>query len=312
MKHTAKLKLIVAAALLVPLFGSASALAADTFEEKLTAPGTITLEVKAGAGSIDVTSGPGRDVTVIGTVRIQKRGIFFRRTPSNAEEIIQAVLDNPPVELEGDVLVVGRFEDRSLRKAVSISYEIVVPADTEVHASSGSGSISITDIDAAAEAGAGSGSVDLTNIGGDVKAKTGSGSIDARNVSGAFNGSAGSGSIRFSQVAPGDVTVSTGSGGIKLTGIVGALKASAGSGRIDVEGQQRGDWKLGTGSGSITVKLPNDATFNLDADSNSGGVHIAEHFSVDGKVSRKHVEGAVNGGGPLLRIDAGSGSIRVR
>ena len=310
MRQTARLKLFTLVALLVPMFYSASAQAADTFEENLTAPGAITLDVSTGSGSIKVTSGPGRDVTVIGKVKIRKGG-WFRRTPSNADEIIDAVLENPPVVLEGDTLYVGKFEDKGLGRAVTISYDIVVPTDTQVHASSGSGSVSITDMDAPAKAGAGSGSIKLINIGGDVTAKTGSGSINADGIAGAFTGSAGSGSIRLSQAAPGDVSVAAGSGSIKLTNVVGAVKAAAGSGGVNVEGRQEGDWKLASGSGSVTVTLPSDATFNLDAESNSGRVRVAEHFSVDGKVEKRHVEGAVNGGGPELRVNSGSGSIRI-
>jgi DUF4097 and DUF4098 domain-containing protein YvlB len=311
MQRTARLKLIPLLALLVPLFGSGSALAAETFEENLTAPGAITLDVSTGSGSIDITSGPGRDITVIGKVKVQKYGMIMRRTPDNADEIVQAILDNPPVELEGDVLVVGHIKDRAIRQVVSISYEIVVPADTRVLANSGSGTVMILDIDAPSQAGTGSGSIKLKNIGGDATAKTGSGTITADSIAGAFEGRTGSGSIRFSQVAPGDVVVSSGSGSIKLKGVVGALRAGTGSGSIEVDGQQAGDWKLNSGSGSITVRLPDDASFDLNAESNSGGVRVAEHFSVEGKVSRKHVKGAVNGGGPELRIDTGSGSIRV-
>ena len=327
MKHTARLKFIILLVLLVPFF-SASALAADTFEENLTAPGTISLDVDTGSGSIEVTSGSGRDVSVIGTVKVQKRGIFNRK-PDNADELIQAILDNPPVEFEGDTLKVGHIKDRSLRRAVSISFEIVVPADTSVRADSGSGSIMVTDIAAPVNADTGSGSVKLTNIGGEVSADTGSGSIELRNidgyvsadtgsgsinaegVAGGFHGDTGSGSIRLVQTAPGDVSADTGSGSIKLTGVVGALKADAGSGRIEVQGQQEGDWKLDAGSGSITVTLPDDAAFNLDAESRTGGIHIAEHFPVQGQISKKHVKGAVNGGGHRLRIDTGSGTIRV-
>lgn len=311
MKLTARPKLPLLLALLVPMLYSTEALAADTFEETLTAPGAITLDVSTGSGSIDVTSGPGREISVIGKVKIQKKGWLFRRAPADADEIIQAVLDNPPVELDGDVLVIGKFEDRSLRRVVSISYEIVVPADTTVVANSGSGSISIIDIAAPTRAGTGSGSLKLENIGGEVLAKTGSGRIVADGIAGAFEGRTGSGGIRLTQVAPGDVTVSTGSGGIKLDGIVGALSASAGSGGIKVQGHQEGDWKLNSGSGSITVRLPADANFDLEAESRSGGVRLAEHFSVDGKVSKKRVDGAVNGGGPELRVDTGSGSISI-
>jgi DUF4097 and DUF4098 domain-containing protein YvlB len=89
------------------------------------------------------------------------------------------------------------------------------------------------------------------------------------------------------------------------------MAARAGSGSITVDGYQQGDWDLDTGSGSITVRLPGDAAFALDAESRSGGITVDHPLTVQGKISKRHIRGEVRGGGPLLRIDTGSGSIRV-
>ena len=151
----------------------------------------------------------------------------------------------------------------------------------------------------------------LENITGSTKAHTGSGSIRAEGVAGTFNGESGSGSIYLEQTAPGDVVVSTGSGSSNLKGITGSVRASSGSGRITVDGRQEGDWKLDTGSGSVRVSLPEDAAFELDAESNSGGIDIDHPLTVEGRISKRHITGTVRGGGPLLRIDTGSGRIRV-
>jgi DUF4097 and DUF4098 domain-containing protein YvlB len=107
------------------------------------------------------------------------------------------------------------------------------------------------------------------------------------------------------------VKVTTGSGSIELVGIAGALKAGTGSGKITVDGRQDGDWKLGTGSGSISVRLPGDAAFILDAESRSGGITIDHPLMVEGKISNRHIRGEVRGGGPLLKIDTGSGRVLV-
>jgi hypothetical protein len=305
MQAKLKLRIVALSLLILPTL----ALAADgTFDERLSVPAGAMLEVDTGSGSIDITSGPGRDVTIIGKVRVNKKS-FWRR--GDADEILQQVLDNPPIELEDDRLVVGHFKDRGIGSRVSVSYEIVVPADTRVDANTGSGSISVSDIAAPVDVGAGSGRLELKNIGGPVTAKAGSGSIRAEGVAGEFRGNTGSGGIYLAQTSPGDVKASSGSGSIELVGIAGSLKASAGSGRIKVDGQQDGDWKLGTGSGSISVRLPGDAAFELDAESNSGGITIDHPLMVQGKISKRHIRGEVRGGGPLLKIDTGSGSVRV-
>jgi len=308
MKTVTRLQILLLSTLLLPALAAAAG-SKDSFEQTLTAPDAMRLEVVTGSGSINISSGTGRSVTVVGKVHVSKRGWF--RKAANEEEILQAILDNPPVELSGNRLKVGHIADRGLRNSVSISYEIVVPADTEVEAKAGSGSISVNDIAASAVASAGSGELNLRNIGGSVRASAGSGSIRAEQVAGAFNGNTGSGSVFLSQTAPGDVSVSTGSGTIELTGIVGSLQASAGSGRIRVEGRQAGDWTLDAGSGSVRVSLPDDAAFDLDAESNSGSIVVDHPMMVEGEISRRHVRGVVRGGGPRLRIDTGSGSIHI-
>lgn len=306
--HT--LKFIALSLLLLPAFPAAAlASASGTFEEKLSVPTGTALEVDTGSGSIEITSGPGRDVTVIGVVKVQRKS--FWRKAIDTEEVLRQVIENPPIELEGNRLRIGHFKDRSIRNRVSISYEIVVPEDTSIDAGTGSGSISVADVAAGVKVSSGSGGLTLEGIGGPVKASTGSGSIRADGVAGEFRASTGSGSVYLAQTAPGDVSVSTGSGSTELKGIAGALKAKSGSGRISVDGRQDGDWKLGTGSGSISVQLPGDAAFNLDAESHSGGITIEHPLMVEGKISKRHIRGEVRGGGPLLKIDTGSGTVRI-
>ncbi len=303
-------RMLLVSVLLIPGLAVADFFAkSGSFEERLMLDGPVVLDVDTGSGSIDVRAGSGSEATIKGEVRVRKRKFFG--TSADAEEILAQVEANPPIVLDDDRLRVGHFEDRSLAKRVSISYEITVPANTEVIADTGSGSITILNIEAPVNADTGSGSIKLENIGGPVRADTGSGSIHADGVGGAFHADTGSGSIYLMQTAPGDVTVDTGSGSSELLGVVGALDADSGSGRIVVQGRQEGRWRLDTGSGSVRIDLPDDAAFDLDAESNSGGITIEHPLTMEGKISKKHVRGEVRGGGHLLEIDTGSGTIRV-
>ena len=302
-----KMRTLLLSILLLPGLAIAQS---GTFEETVALSGPIVLDVDTGSGSIDVSAGSGGEASIIGKIKVNRSGLF--RKPADADEIIQQIIDNPPVHLSNGRLRVGYFEDRSLGKKVSISFEIVVPADTEVTADTGSGSIHVTDIGAPVKADTGSGSITLKNIGGAVKADTGSGSIHADGVAGAFHADTGSGSVYLVQTAPGDVHVDTGSGSSKLHGVAGAVHVDSGSGGITVEGRQEGNpWRLDAGSGSIRVKLPSDAAFTLNAESRSGGINVDHPVEVTGKISKKHLRGDVRGGGPALEIDTGSGSIRV-
>ena len=108
-----------------------------------------------------------------------------------------------------------------------------------------------------------------------------------------------------------DVKAQTGSGSIRLRGVNGGLYAETGSGDIEIEGQPGANWKLETGSGSVTLATGSSAKFSLDATTGSGSVHSDPPITTHGSLERHHVMGDVNGGGPTVRVETGSGDIRI-
>jgi hypothetical protein len=301
--------MLLALLLVASLWFSEAHAAKGSFEQTLNVDEPILLDVSTGSGSITVQSGPAGRVEIIGHIKVGTS--LFRRSDKSAQELLEELMENPPVELLDGRLRVGHLKGRPFTSNISISYEIVVPADTRVKSKTGSGSMSIDGVVEVVKASSGSGRVELNNIAGDALANTGSGSIRAEGVAGAFDGDTGSGGIYLKQSAPGDVKVSTGSGGIELHNIEGALHARAGSGRVRIDGRQNGTWDIDTGSGSIKIDLPDAAAFDLDAESSSGGINIDHPVTVQGKISKRHLRGTVRGGGDLLKIDTGSGGITV-
>lgn len=300
---------VLGVALVASLWFSEARAATGSFEQTLNVGDAILLDVTTGSGSITIQSGAGGQVEIIGHIKVKTS--LFRRSEESARDLVEQLEANPPIVLEDRRLRVGYLKGRAFKRNVSISYEITVPADTRVKSNTGSGSQTISGVAEILEADSGSGSVKIANISGAVAADTGSGSIRAEGVGGAFDGDTGSGSIYLEQTAPGDVRASTGSGSIELHNIEGALHARAGSGRIRVNGRQVGKWDLDTGSGSVHIDLPADAAFRLDLESSSGGIVVDHPVTVQGKISKRHLRGDVRGGGDLLKIDTGSGGIRI-
>jgi len=300
--------IILGFALVASLWFSEAHAAKGTFEQSLALDEPIILDVSTGSGSITVQTGPAGHAEIIGHIKV---GVgLFRRSSESAGELVDEIVANPPVELVDGKLRVGHLRGRAFNN-VSISYEIVIPANTRVISNTGSGSMTISGVAEIIDADSGSGSVKLNDIRGAVAADTGSGSIRADGIAGSFHGDTGSGSIYLMQSAPGDVKASTGSGAIELHNIEGALHARAGSGRVRVDGRQVGTWDIDTGSGSIKIDLPDDAAFQLDAESSSGSIVIDHPVTVQGKISKRHLRGDVRGGGDLLKMDTGSGGITV-
>ena len=291
----------------------AQAAATGSFQQTISIDEAVLLDVSTGSGTINIRTGNPGQVEIKGHIKVRSGSFLglFRTSSAEMQAFVDRFESEPPVILADGRLQVGHVKDKRYGRNVSIRYEIVVPVDTEVKSYTGSGSQEISGVSGPVQAGTGSGRLTLTDVGGAVSARSGSGAIIAEGIAGSFEAHSGSGKVRLTQAAPGDVVVTTGSGSSELHGVVGALRVKAGSGRIVVDGQQTGAWNLDTGSGSVRVSLPIDAAFELNAESGSGSINIEHPLTVQGKISKRHLRGKVRGGGELLTIDTGSGSIRV-
>lgn len=269
---------------LAVLLGAATAAHATdaTFERTLTVSGKVDLTVTTGSGTIHLKRGPAGSIHVFGRVRPGWGA---------SDERVRQIAGHPPVQQTGNIVRIG-FQHENLRN-ISIDYEVEAPESAILDAATGSGQI-LDD-----------------GVGQNARLSTGSGSIHATGLPGNFFLETGSGNIFASQDGTGDVKAETGSGSIELHHIRGMLKAETGSGGIKVDGAPIAAWKLETGSGSVEV-WTNNASFNLDAESGSGGVHCDREVATQGSSEgRHHLTGRVGGGGPVLKIETGSGSIRV-
>jgi Putative adhesin len=260
--------------------------AEGVFDKTLTVHGPVTLNISTGSGYIHLSPGSDNQVHIIGRVKAS-HGSFSMSSP---EERVKEVVDHPPIEQVGNIIRVGK-NDHGV-KNVSIDYEVTAPRDTELSANSGSGDLRIE------------------SVGRNAKLSTGSGSITARELRGNLSLETGSGDIQAQQIEPGDVKADTGSGSLHLNGIQGSLRAQTGSGDIEIAGKPTGDWKIGTGSGSVNLNT-GSASYTLDASTGSGSVKSDVPLTVEGSLERHHVTGKVNGGGPLVRVETGSGSIHI-
>jgi DUF4097 and DUF4098 domain-containing protein YvlB len=290
------------------------------FERTLQVSGAVGLKVETTSGNISVRRGSGNSVHIIGEIRA--RG-------TNAEEKVKALEAEPPIQQTGNTIRIGKIEEEALRRKVSISYEIHVPAHTRldagsgsgdviaeailgpVSAATGSGNVSVNDIEREVNATTGSGDVKIDGASAGVKATTGSGNIQGTNLKGGAVLQTGSGNIEVEQSALGDVRVGTGSGNVHVTGVKGRLTAETGSGDVLLEGAPQGSWRLSAGSGNLRVKLPTGTGYELDAETSSGEIRVDAPITLTGAISRRRVRGTVGGGGAFITAETGSGDIVV-
>lgn len=299
---------LAAAAALLICADAGAQLAAGEFDRRIDVDEPVTLEVSTGSGSIDIRRGAPGEVRVHGRISVA-RG--FRRSEAEAEELVSRLESEPPIVVDGSRIEIGRIVDDELRRNVSISYDIVVPAETTATSRTGSGNQTLSGLSGAVSATTGSGDIIANAVGGGADLRTGSGSIDASEIDGAFNARTGSGSIRLASSRAGDVDVSSGSGNIELGGFQGALTARTGSGSITAAGTPSGPWSVQTGSGSIDVRIPAGTGFEVDAHTGSGRIQVEQQVTTSGTLERNSLRGRVGSGGPLLKLRTGSGGIRI-
>ncbi len=297
-----------------------------TFDRTLKVTGPVDLEVVTGSGHINVRSGGAGAVTVHGIVTESCCNIFSNTDPN----AIKAIASNPPIEQSGNTIRIGHLGESQRYNNISVSYELVVPSDTKLLSKTGSGAQDISGVSGPAEVNTGSGNLKVSDIGGQLRARTGSGGITISNIAGSVSAHTGSGSIHgerlgtasstpatrgasnsFAETAAGDFDFQTGSGSIHISDLRGAVRAHTGSGRIELEGQATGDWRLSTGSGGITVRLPAQASFELNAHTSSGSIHTNRQITVQGTTGRHDLRGTANSGGIHLDLSTGSGSITI-
>ncbi len=159
-----------------------------------------------------------------------------------------------------------------------VRVEVQVPPDTALDLHSGDGHIRVD------------------GISGQAKLDTGDGHIEVRNFNGALNAHTGDGSMTIDALLT-DASLRTGDGHIELTVRPGS-KMNAG-------------WVIHTSDGRVEARLPQDFAAELYAHTGDGHIQLDMPVTVEGSIERSRVRGKLNGGGPLLEITTGDGSIRI-
>jgi DUF4097 and DUF4098 domain-containing protein YvlB len=257
-----------------------------SFDRTLTVSGAVDLNVETASGRIEVRPGDTSSVRIHGVIRAHDD--FF----GSEEARIHEIETNPPISQTGNSIRISVPHDDWLRRHVSISYELVVPGGTRLRAHTGSGSESVEGIHGPVELETGSGSVTVARVDDEVHVQTGSGRIEIDSVKG-------------------KVDAHTGSGTIQCQGIGGPINAHTGSGSMRLEQTVPGPLEAQTGSGGVNVRLPHEAAFDLYAHTGSGHVYMDHPITVHGDLGGHQLQGKVNGGGALVDVRTGSGSVRI-
>lgn len=326
---TSKFLPVVIAGLLLIWCTSASAWPAkDTHEEKfaksvpLVKDGTVV--VRSVSGDITIKTWDRAEVN-IDALKVSKAS-SMDKAKENADKVkIEVTEEGKTLRIEVD------YPNRGFRNAsVSVHFNLMIPDKASADAKSVSGDIRVSNIGGEARVEAVSGDLSLENIAGSLKAHSVSGDVEVTKVSKGADCSTVSGDVEVRDVlgdvflnsvsgeisaeqVKGGVDAETVSGDITLKGVSKGrqVKAKALSGTVRYEGEiyPDGRYQFTSHSGRITLTIPAEAAFDLEARTFSGTINSDFEIKIAGTISKKKLSGSINGGGAEVVCKTFSGDI---
>lgn len=282
-----------------------------TFPAK--AGGLLTLTTNVGPIQVDSAAGD--------TVRVVVREKINAASDAEADQLLQRVrLEFSAAD--GNVTVTARNEQSNASfwgsffggtTPVQLEFTVTVPAHYNVKLNTSGGRIGVGALTGDVRADTSGGSLTFGDITGNLYGRTSGGGIRIASCTGRTDVDTSGGGIEAGTLR-GPAHLSTSGGSIAVRRAENTVYADTSGGGITVTfaGPLQGDCNLDTSAGGIHVKVDRTAAFNLRADTSAGRVQCALPVNaVRGRPDSDHLEGPVNGGGPLLRLDTSAGSIHI-
>ena len=300
-------------------------------------PGTgsaVVVEIVRGgkdAGALSVKTAEHRGIQTL-SVAYPGRRVVYPKIPghwNSTQGIDDSGLFRDHFELFGQRQITVSGSGSGTRAWADM--RILVPKGKKVIIHHAAGQASVQDIEGDVVLDHGIGDLEVRGVRGAISLDTGSGDVTVTNIQGDLSVDSGSGPVTVSDVRGGELMLDTGSGDVRATHIeVDALNADTGSGDVELHEISAQRIRLDTGSGSVELDLTDDAreisadtgsgSFTLrvpsnfgaefDIEASSGSIDVdVRHESFE--IARDRVRGKIGDGHGMIKIDSGSGDVRI-
>ena len=226
---------------------------------------------------------------------------------------IEVMSDGDALDAHADLKVfIPRGATVALHLVVGLT--TVDNVDGNVHVEVGALHTSVSRVRGSVSVETGSGGVEISDITGDLNVESGSGGMTVNGVrGGSLHLDVGSGGVRGGALDVKELIADIGSGGVRLSNVrTDELRLDAGSGTSDFQLLSTPKTiAIESGSGGVTLRLPSATSADLDIDTGSGGIDSDFEVKLRGKVERHALRGTIGSGASRVRIEAGSGSVRL-
>lgn len=274
---------------------------------QIVAPGsTVEAVLETHGGSVEVYDLEGRVVgeTAGGSIQMDRIGNAVRATTAGGSITLGTIGGPVRSETAGGSIKLGSARGDAVLQTSGGSIE-ADQVEGRLRAETAGGSIRARRVSQSVTAQTAGGSIHLGQIGGSVTAETAGGSITVES-------------------APGGVRAENASGSIQLMDVSGTFRAATAAGNILAQlmaNQPLADSFLETSAGNIIVLIPEGLklTIRASVDVATSVNRIQCDFPgiqvrLDEGVGPRTLvaEGAINGGGPVLRIRNTTGNIQIK
>ena len=298
-----------------------------------TGPAVIVEVVRGGkdAGALSVKTADRLGVTTLSIAYPQKRIVYPKLNGhwNSTQSIDENGVFKSHFELFGQRSITVSSSGSGAEAWADL--RILVPRGKKVTLYHVAGRARVQDIEGEVTVDHGVGPLEVRGVRGHLSLDTGSGEVTVSNIQGDLSVDTGSGAVAIDGVRGGELMLDTGSGDVRATHVeVDALDADTGSGdvtlqqvsaqrihldtgsgsvELDLTDDAREIW-ADTGSGSLTLRVPPNfgAEFEIEASSGSIDVDVKhEAFEID----NDRVRGKIGDGHGQVKIDSGSGNVRI-
>jgi DUF4097 and DUF4098 domain-containing protein YvlB len=215
------------------------------------------------------------------------------------------------------------IEVRTVRPAgrrgnMGAKYFIRVPRQVAldmIHSSNGQ--IRVEDVEGTLRLETSNGAIRMRKVRGRVDAKTSNGTIEGNDLVGDAVLRTSNGAIRMDRVE-GSMEATTSNGSIHAAiakpkpGQPLRFESSNGSLDLEIAELTGSEVRATTSNSSITLRLPASIKAQLRASTSNNSITSELDVVTRGTIGKSHLEGDINGGGPLIQLTSSNGSIRVQ
>jgi Putative adhesin len=276
---------------------------AEDVTKSFVVSGRANVRVETNDGSVRVTTGDSKQVEFRVSYQAYQLGKDLR---------VDAHQDGDKVELMARAT--GHWGITWGHNSRGLHIEVRMPREADLQVETGDGSVQAESINGTVNVHTGDGSVKAYSLSGTIDLHTSDGSITAENLKGDMRLRTGDGSIEARQL-DGKVEADSGDGHIRIAGRFDALNVKTGDGSVDTRvlpgSKMVTSWAIRTGDGSVDLVLPSDFQTNIDASTGDGHISLGIPVTIEGTFKNSEMHGKMNGGGQLLTIHTGDGSIRL-